>query len=173
MKPSIVLARGSWRNHWKGERGFTLIELLVVIAIIAILAALLLPALARAKHAGYGAVCKNNLRQWGIGLRLYVDEYAVFPPYQMSDGSPLGQERWHSRIAHCLRGQELRWDYLPSFGESAPDGIQVCPGLVRTTRLAVGAGVIREVGSYGYNHHGTKQKTEKENNRGGGGEREV
>ena len=75
-----AVARAGTRCSQVAKRGFTLIELLVVISVIAILASLLLPALNKARESARGAVCASNLKQIGIGLFGYCDDFSSYMP---------------------------------------------------------------------------------------------
>ena len=73
-----------------GRRGFTLIELLVVIAIIAILAAILFPVFAKAREKARTASCQNNLKQMGIGVLAYAQDYDEQWPIDYYGGTNAG-----------------------------------------------------------------------------------
>jgi prepilin-type N-terminal cleavage/methylation domain-containing protein len=88
---------GAALHTFTQRRAFTLVELLVVIAIIALLASMLLPTLARSKEAGKRTVCLNNLRQCGLALHLYADEFGRYPHQRHPvTGNPfsLGESVW-------------------------------------------------------------------------------
>jgi prepilin-type N-terminal cleavage/methylation domain-containing protein/prepilin-type processing-associated H-X9-DG protein len=88
---------------------FTLIELLVVIAVIAILAALLLPALSQAKQRAQTIKCISNMRQWGMGFRMYADDNQDFVPDEGdpgetidSKGSPTATDNYDFAWYNCV-----------------------------------------------------------------------
>jgi prepilin-type N-terminal cleavage/methylation domain-containing protein/prepilin-type processing-associated H-X9-DG protein len=123
-------------------RAFTLIELLVVIAIIAILAAMLLPSLSRAKGAGQSAACKSNLHQIGVALKLYTDEFQKFPAC--------------AAMTSARGGQVLAlWDaaLLPLLGNNRD--VFKCPANLGAVPWTNNPAQPRRNSSYGYNMAGS------------------
>lgn len=112
------------------RRGFTLIELLVVIAIVAILAAILFPVLAQARTKAHQTSCSSNLRQHGMAIAMYVQDWEAFPPF--------------SYVSH---GQPVRWyDHVFTYMRNA--GIFVCPQVARKW----GFGAAGRNATYSYNY---------------------
>lgn len=74
--------------YCKGKTGFTLIELLVVISIIALLLAILMPALGRVKSTARRVVCLSNVRRLAVAGNMYMNDEEAFPPFRMSVASP-------------------------------------------------------------------------------------
>ncbi len=90
------------------KRGFTLIELLVVIAIIALLAAILFPVFARARENARKSSCANNLKQIGLGVLQYVQDYdETLPPPCIGSPCDSGQGSWAQRIFPYVKSAQL------------------------------------------------------------------
>jgi prepilin-type N-terminal cleavage/methylation domain-containing protein/prepilin-type processing-associated H-X9-DG protein len=145
------------RRDWNQLiNGFTLAELLVVIGIIAVLAGLLLASLHVARSSANSAVCKNNLRQYGLAFEMYVSDFGAYPPYLVSNGERQAPVPWEMRLwPYTKASAPLQWD--PSSKRPPPKQIDVCPSFARVGGRVDGWQVVvlgRASVSYGYNSDG-------------------
>jgi prepilin-type N-terminal cleavage/methylation domain-containing protein/prepilin-type processing-associated H-X9-DG protein len=127
----------------KGNHAFTLIELLVVITVIAILAAILLPALSRAKQSAQNAICVSNLRQQSIALTIYLGDFARYPA-SFSPG--IGDQTWIKHLEPYVGQKRVR---LPNTTiVNARGTVFECPGYA-----SVKGTYTNGCSAYGYNGH--------------------
>jgi prepilin-type N-terminal cleavage/methylation domain-containing protein/prepilin-type processing-associated H-X9-DG protein len=131
------------KGNFLKRYGFTLIELLVVVAIISILAAILMPALSAARHKARMATCMNNLRQIGLAMRMYIEDWDGYVPpkndgvpdnwlLESNIGTDKGGPSGNSSTAHRLALLRWKYNYKTGKWESAyisKNSVFFCPGI--------------------------------------------
>jgi len=131
---------------------FTLAELLVVITILALLTALLFPALSMAKSYSRSATCRNHLHQMGIALKMYVDDHNSTFPYYLGHAGPSYGDEKGSRAKDLVYWSSKLFPYYPL---NWTNSLFHCPGYKGTNTGPFYQGAIDRLGSYAYNMWGS------------------
>src|SRR5579871_922154 len=139
----------AWTHQWGGhfsyfregrtmrtrKSGFTLIELLVVIAIIAILAAILFPVFAQAREKARAITCVSDMKQIGLGLAMYIQDYDEEYPFDHYAPSPTYDVNWFGAIYPYVKNGN-KWGANES--ASGMGGINTCPDQLDRTQSTYG-----------------------------------
>jgi prepilin-type N-terminal cleavage/methylation domain-containing protein len=132
MSKKVLIPDGSPR-----PQAFTLIELLVVVAIIAILAAMILPALAAAKYRAKTTACMNNLRQWGLASKTYGDENEDIVPEEGNVAKAINDianvSAWYNAVSTYIKQPPLTYYYPHHPPMPADSTIFSCPTAAQPT----------------------------------------
>lgn len=116
---SVTKSRQTQRWRRCQTPAFTLVEVLVVISIIALLLAILIPSMARARENARSVVCRSNLTEWGRMMLIYTEDYSGFLPYEDRGEEDLGRVCWFDA---------LDWSWSTT---EAPEGVKACPTVLR------------------------------------------
>ena len=129
----------------KRRDAFTLTELLVLVPVIAMLGALLLASLGDAKQTVQAAACLSNMRQWGLAMGMYCDDYHDYMPYEGANTSPIDTGfnlgAWFNILPHYINQTPLKDLYdssPPKIPLPGQRSIYVCPSLTAPAATYVG-----------------------------------
>ena len=109
-------------RHWRRcpTAAFTLVEVLIVLSIMSLLAAILIPSMARARENARSVICGSNLMEWGRMMLIYADEHRGFLPYEDRGEEDIGRVCWFDA---------LNWSYSTT---EAPEAVKACPTVLRS-----------------------------------------
>lgn len=120
------IARSRGRRRFSADSAFTLIEVLVVVAIIGLLAAILIPSLARSRESARAVVCKTNLKEWGNAMLMYVNDNRGTLPFEdrpNPENDVNGDKVWDETGWVCWFDSMDRY-----FGsKKADEKVKICP----------------------------------------------